>query len=312
MPDDVLFEKRPDGLALITLNRPDSLNAMGGQLMPLLATYLEQCAHDSAVRCVVLTGAGRAFCAGGDVKGMAQRPDAGLAQSSGGDPSTSSGQAPSASSGQAPKGMAQRPEPRDGSGGERARSIIGMLDEGLTVLREIQFRTSYVLHTMPKPTIAMVNGYAVGAGFSLALACDIRIASDQAKFGTAFRNVGLSGDFGGSFFLQRLVGSGKARELYFTAEILDAQEAHRLGIANRVVAHDQLADETLALGTKLASGPTAAYARMKENHNLATHVDLKTLLDHEALNMRLAGMSNDSREAVRAFVEKREPKFAGS
>ncbi len=279
MADDVLFEKRADGVALITLNRPDSLNAMGGELMPMLAQYLDQCLHDREVRAVVLTGAGRAFCAGGDVKAMGQRPASG-----GG----------------------------EGGDGGQPSSLIGALDEGVAGLREMHLRTSYVLHTMPKPTIGMVNGHAVGAGLSLALACDLRIASDRAKFGTAFRNVGFSGDFGGSHFLQRLVGSGKARELYFTAEIIDAEEALRLGIANRVVAHDALAEETLAFAAKLAAGPTAAYARMKENLNLAAHVDLKTLLDHEALNMRLAGMSTDSREAVRAFIEKREPKFQGS
>jgi 2-(1,2-epoxy-1,2-dihydrophenyl)acetyl-CoA isomerase len=279
MADDVLFEKRADGVALITLNRPDSLNAMGGQLMPMLARYLDQSARDREVRAVVLTGAGRAFCAGGDVKQMGQRPASG-----GG----------------------------DGGDGGAPPSIIGVLDEVVAGLRESQMDTSGVLHTMPKPTIAMVNGYAVGAGLSLALACDLRIASDQARFGTAFRNVGLSGDYGGSLFLQRLVGSGKARELYFTAEMVDAEEALRLGMVNRVVPHDQLETETLAFAAKLAAGPTATYARMKENLNLAAHVDLKTLMDHEALNMRLSGMSNDSREAVRAFIEKREPKFQGS
>jgi 2-(1,2-epoxy-1,2-dihydrophenyl)acetyl-CoA isomerase len=279
MADDVLFEKRADGVALITLNRPDSLNAMGGQLMPMLARYLDQSARDREVRAVVLTGAGRAFCAGGDVKQMGQRPASG-----GG----------------------------DGGDGGAPPSIIGVLDEVVAGLRESQMDTSGVLHTMPKPTIAMVNGYAVGAGLSLALACDLRIASNQARFGTAFRNVGLSGDYGGSLFLQRLVGSGKARELYFTAEMVDAEEALRLGMVNRVVPHDQLETETLAFAAKLAAGPTATYARMKENLNLAAHVDLKTLMDHEALNMRLSGMSNDSREAVRAFIEKREPKFQGS
>ena len=280
MADDVLFEKRADGVALITLNRPDSLNAMGGQLMPMLAQYLDQCRRDGDVRAVVLTGAGRAFCAGGDVKAMGRRPD--------------------------------NAESGDGSSGGQPASMISALDEGVAGLRESQLATSYVLHTMPKPTIGMINGHAVGAGFSLALACDMRIASDRAKVGTAFRNVGLSGDFGGSFYLQRLVGSGKARELYFTAEILDAEEALRVGIVNRVVPHDKLAEETLAFAAKLAAGPTRTFARMKENLNLATHVDLKALLDHEALNMRLSGMSNDSREAVRAFIEKRDPKFAGS
>jgi 2-(1,2-epoxy-1,2-dihydrophenyl)acetyl-CoA isomerase len=164
---------------------------------------------------------------------------------------------------------------------------------------------------MPKPTIAAVNGYAVGAGISLALAADMRVASEQAKFGTAFKNVGLSGDYGGSWYMQRLIGYGKTRELYFTAEIIDANEALRLGMVNKVVTHDSLMEEALALATKLASGPTRTYARMKENLNLAAHADLQTLLHHEALNMRLSGMSNDSREAVMAFIEKREPKFIG-
>jgi 2-(1,2-epoxy-1,2-dihydrophenyl)acetyl-CoA isomerase len=187
-----------------------------------------------------------------------------------------------------------------------------MLDPSVGILRESQMRTSYVLHTMPKPTIAMVNGYAVGAGLSLALACDLRIASEQAKFGTAFRNIALSGDFGGSYFLQRLAGMAKARELYFTAEIIDANEALRLGMVTRVVPHDQLADETLAFAAKLAAGPTATLARMKDNLNLAAHADLRTVLDQEGFNQRLTGMSNDSREAVKAFIEKRQPKFAGS
>ena len=278
MADDVLFEKRADGVALITMNRPDRMNAMGGELMPLLGEYLDQCAKDREVRAVVLTGAGRAFCAGGDVKEMGERP------ASGGS---------------------------DGDGG-RPRSLIGALDEGVAALREAQLRTSYVLHTMPKPTIAMVNGAAAGAGLSLALACDLRIASDQARFVTAFRNVGLSGDFGGSFYLTRLVGAGKARELYFTAEMLDAEAALRLGMVNRVVPHDQLATETLAFAAELAAGPTATFARMKQNFHLAEQGDLETLMDQEALNQRLTGMSNDSREAVRAFNEKREPKFAGS
>jgi len=277
MADDVLFDKRADGVALITLNRPDSMNAMGGQLMPMLGRYLEQCRWDREVRCVVLTGAGRAFCAGGDVKEMGRR----------------------------------RAPGEEGGDGGQPTSIIGAMDEAVAGLRESQYRSSYMLHTMPKPSIAMVNGYAVGAGLSLALAADLRIASDQARFGTAFRNVGLSGDFGGSFFLPRLVGMGKARELYLTAEMIDAEEALRLGMVNRVVPHDQLTEETFAFAAKLAAGPTGTYARMKQNLNLAQHVDLKTLLDYEALHMRLSGMSDDSREAVRAFIEKREPKFQG-
>ena len=274
MADDVLFEKRPDGVGLITLNRPDRLNAMGGQLMPMLTDYLDQCLRDREIRAVVLTGAGRAFCAGGDVKEMGPQKSS--------DESTAS------------------------------RSMVGGLDEGVAALREAQMGTSYVLHTMPKPTIAMVNGAAAGAGLSLALACDLRIVSDKAKFVTAFGNVGLSGDFGGSFYMTRLVGPGKARELYFTSEMVYAEEALKLGMVNRVVPHDKLTEETLALAAKLAAGPTTTFAHMKENFSLAEQGDLKALMDQEAFKQRLTSMTNDSREAVRAFNEKRDPMFTGS
>ena len=277
MSEDVLVEKRDDGIAKITLNRPDSLNAMGGQLMPMLAQALAEASTDRKVRCVVLTGAGRAFCAGGDVKGMAAGRDA-----------------------------------IGDNGASGASSAAAAFQRGVEELRRSQRDTSYMLHMMPKPTIAMVNGHAVGAGLSLALACDIRIASEQAKLGTVFRNVGFSGDFGGSYFLQRLVGIGKARELYFTGEILTADAAGNIGMVNRVVPHDRLEPETMALAGQLASGPTLAYARMKENLNRGEFCDLGTLLDQEALNMRLSGMTNDHREAAKAFVEKRQPTFSGN
>ncbi len=271
---DVLFEKRPNGVALITLNRPDSLNAMGGDLMPLLAQHLAESSGDDSVRCVVLTGAGRAFCAGGDVKAMAAARDI------------------------------------LGTGDQR-RSLAAEFARRVEGLRESQRRTSYALHTIPKPTIAMVNGHAVGAGLSLALACDLRVASDRAKFGTVFRNVGFSGDFGGSYYLPRLVGIEKARELYFTGRIIEADEALRIGMVSRVVPHDKLEEETMALASHLAGGPTLAYARMKENLNRSEHCDLLTLLDQEAINMTLSGTTKDHLEAARAFVEKRTPSFAG-
>ena len=277
MADDVLIEKH-DGIAKITLNRPESLNAMGGSLMAMLAGYLSDVSSDRSVRCVVLTGAGRAFCAGGDVKGMAAGRDT-VANPGGATPSES--------------------------------SAAAMMAAGIQGLRASQRATSLVLHTMPKPTIAMVNGHAVGAGLSLALACDIRVASENAKLGTIFRNVGFSGDFGGAYFLQKLVGMGKARELYFTGEVLKAADAMALGMVNRVVAHEKLEEETMALAAQLASGPTLAYARMKENLNRAEDCDLVTLLDQEALNMTLSGQTNDHREAAKAFVEKRTPTFKG-
>lgn len=272
---DVVFEKRPDGVGLITLNRPESLNAMGGQLIPMLGEYLSECAQDRDVRCVAVTGAGRGFCAGGDVKGMQVR-------------NTSTG----------------------GAGSEPPNPIMSM-ERSVNELRGWHNSTALLLHTMGKPTVALVNGVAAGAGMSVALSCDIRLASDTARFTTAFRNVGLSGDFGGSYFLQRLVGAGKARELYFSAEIINAQAALDLGIVNRVIPHDRFLDEGLAFCAKLAAGPTATYARMKANLELAERSTLQDVLDQEALNMRISGASKDSREAVRAFVEKRDPIFVG-
>lgn len=274
---DVLFEKRPDGVGLITLNRPESLNAMGGDLIPLLGHYLQECEKDREVRCVVLTGNGRGFCAGGDVKGMESRNERAVAS------------APS----------------------DAPRSFVPGLEHLIRGLRESHNETVLKMHTMAKPTVALVNGVAVGAGLGLALSCDVRIVSDKARFGTAFKNVGLSGDFGSTYFLPRLVGMGRARELYLTAEIFDARRALEIGIANRVVPHDQLMEEGLAFAAKLASGPTASYGRMKDNLSFGETSTLQELLDREALNMRLSGFSTDGKEAVRAFVEKREPNFIG-
>jgi 2-(1,2-epoxy-1,2-dihydrophenyl)acetyl-CoA isomerase len=274
---DVLFEKRPDGVAVITLNRPDSLNAMGGELMPLLSRHLQDCTTDPEVRCVILTGAGRAFCAGGDVKGMAARRD------------ILSG----------------------GGNGEKPLSPAAQFASGLAILRQSQRDTSFRLHTMPKVTIAMVNGHAVGAGLSLALACDIRIASDRAKLGTAFRNVGFSGDFGGSYFLTKMVGTEKARYMYYTGEIVEADQALQMGLVSKVFPHDDLMEETLKIAGHIASGPTLAYARMKENLNRAETADLATALDAEALNMALSGQTKDHMEAATAFVQKRKPVFTG-
>jgi len=264
MSEVVLYEQ--DGaVATITLNRPESLNAMNADLLNRLLELTTQAAEDPAVRCLVITGAGRAFCAGGDVKGMAAR--------------------------------------NEGGGGE---NLVGRAD----VLRR-QEEVSRLLYEMPKPTIAMVNGHAVGAGFSLALAADLRVASDQAKFGTAFARVGFSGDFGGTWLLQRLVGPSKAKELYFLADILDANQALQLGLVTKVVPHEALRDETMALAKRLASGPTLAYGRMKENFTFGATNTFADTLTKEAENQTLSGQTEDHKNAARAFVEKREPVFEG-
>jgi 2-(1,2-epoxy-1,2-dihydrophenyl)acetyl-CoA isomerase len=263
MAEDFL-EAVKDGVAVLTLNRPDRLNALSPRMLQGLLEALPRLAEDPAVGAVVLTGAGRAFCAGGDVKAMAEAREA--------------------------EGVTLE---------ERAQGLRSRME------------VSRWLHELPKPTIAMVRGAAAGAGLSLALACDLRIAGDSARFGTAFARVGYPGDFGGSFFLSALVGTAKARELYFTADLVDAAEAHRLGLVNRVVPDARLEDETLTLAARLARGPQIAYRYMKRNLNAAEHGTLAEVLDLEAWHQARCGLTEDHREAARAFVEKREPVFRG-
>ena len=259
-----LLEQVKDGVAVLTLNRPDRLNAMSRPMLDALLETLPRLAEDPAVGVVVLTGAGRGFCAGGDVKAMAEGNELG----------------------------GQTME-------DKAHSLRSRME------------TSRWLHEMPKPTIAMVRGPAAGAGLSLAMACDLRIAGDTARFGTAFARVGYSGDFGGSYFLTQLVGTAKARELYFTADLLDAAQALALGLVNRVVPDARLEEETMALATRLARGPRIAYRYMKRNMNAAESASLKDMLDLEAWHHTRTGMTEDHREAARAFVDKREPQFRG-
>jgi 2-(1,2-epoxy-1,2-dihydrophenyl)acetyl-CoA isomerase len=259
-----LLEAIKDGVAVLTLNRPERLNAMSRPMLDALLEALPRLAEDPEVGAVVLTGAGRGFCAGGDVKAMAEGQELG-----------------------------------GNTLEEKAQALRGRME------------VSRWLHELPKPTIAMVRGAAAGAGLSLAMACDMRIAGDSARFGTAFARVGYSGDFGGSFFLTQLVGTAKARELYFTADLLDAQQALALGLVNRVVPDARLEEETLELAGRLARGPRIAYRYMKRNMNAAEHGALKDLLDLEAWHHTRCGMTEDHREAARAFVEKREPVFRG-
>ncbi len=278
---DALYELRERGIAWITLNRPDTLNALSGEMQVLLAQVLGGAGRDPAVRVLVIIGAGRGFCSGGDVRSQVRRREL-------------SAEAAEQAAANAASGA---PLPAN-------------LEANVLDLQERQAAVSLAIRNLPKPVIASVNGAAAGAGMSIALACDIRIASEKARFTTAFRNVGLSGDYGGSYFLTRLAGDGVARELYFTGRAIDAEEALRVGIVNRVVGHDELEAETMALAHTIADGPVGVYARMKRNLNLAAHADLRTVLESEALNMMLSGIAPDAREAGRAFVEKRKPQFS--
>ena len=259
-----LIENVKDGVAVLTLNRPDRLNAMSRPMLDALLEALPRLAEDPAVGVVVLTGAGRGFCAGGDVKAMAEGNELG-------------GQT---------------------------------MEEKAQALRS-RMETSRWLPEMPKPTIAMMRGPAAGAGLSLAMACDLRVASDTARLGTAFARVGYSGDFGGSYYLTQLVGTAKARELYVTADLLDAPQALALGLVNRVVPDARLEEETMALASRLARGPRVALRYMKRNMNAAETASLKEMLDLEAWHHTRTGMTEDHREAARAFVDKREPHFKG-
>jgi 2-(1,2-epoxy-1,2-dihydrophenyl)acetyl-CoA isomerase len=247
------------------------MNALSPPMVSGLLDELHAAAHDAAVGAIVLTGTGRGFCAGGDVTRMRDRNE------------SSAGENPA-------QGF---------EFGERIAQT--RRTEEVTVL----------LHEMPRVTIAAVNGAVAGAGLGLCLSCDIRIAADTARFGTAFARVGYSGDWGGSYFLTQLVGPAKARELYFSAELIDAAEALRLGLVSRVVPAATLLEEAHSYAKKIAAGPRVAFAYMKGNLNAAMHADLRTILDREAVGQALTSMTEDHKEAVKAFLDKREPRFRG-
>ncbi len=255
------------GVLTLTMNRPEARNALTLPMIEALSRQLAAAELDPAVKCIVLTGAGKGFCAGGDVKGMAARGDGTVGNNS--------------------------------------------IDGAIHRQRVNQRATAGKLYKMPKPTIAALPGAAAGAGFSLALACDLRIMASNAILTTAFARVGFSGDYGGSFFLTQLVGTAKARELYYLSERVGADEAMRLGLANWVCAPEELAAKTREIALRLASGPTIAYRYMKENLNRAIAGEVDDCLDLEVTHHVHCGQTEDHREATKAFVAKREPVFTG-
>jgi 2-(1,2-epoxy-1,2-dihydrophenyl)acetyl-CoA isomerase len=263
MPD--LLKAIDAGVLVLTMNRPEAMNALSPDMMREMQAALDAAATDPEIGCVVLRGAGpKAFCAGGDVKAMA-------------------------------------------SGGRLKGASIETKSADLRA----RMRTAELLHEMGKPTIAMVNGVAAGAGLSLALACDMRFVGKSARMTSAFAKVGGSGDFGSHYFLHKLVGTGKARELYFTSAILKAEEIDRLGLANRLVADEELEAETMAFARNLAAGPRLAWWHVKRNMKVAEEGTLAQALDCEAIGMSRTFDTEDHKEAARAFVEKRKPAFKG-
>ncbi len=262
-----LIAKIENNVGYLIMNRPEARNAMSSDMNGALQEKIAEFELDEEVRCVVLTGAGNAFCAGGDVKGMNAKNE-----------------------------------------GDSEKDTI---DKAIHRQRDNQRGTSGKLYKMPKPTIASLPGAAAGAGLSYALSCDLRIMSSTAFMTTAFAKVGFSGDYGGTYFMSQLIGSAKARELYFLSDRVSAEEALSLGLTNWVVDADNLEAKTKEIAEQLATGPSVAYRYMKENLNRAMNGDVDECLDLEATHHVHCGQTTDHKNAVKAFVEKQQPKFSG-
>ena len=258
----LVLETREGAVVTLTLNRPDRLNALNVELGAALVAALRRVGEDDSVRVVVLTGAGRAFCAGGDVGQIREA---------------------------------------------RARNAGHELEALLRGGKEIVL----TICGMPKPVLAAVNGPAAGAGMNLALACDLRMASDAAMFGQNFAKVGLFPDFGGTYFLPRLAGTGQAAELFYTGEMIPAAEALRIGVVNRVVAAEKFAEEVRATAARLAAAPPLAMRAMKRSLFGATLEELARVLEEEIEQQVKCFNSEDGAEGLNAFFEKRKPVFKG-
>jgi enoyl-CoA hydratase/carnithine racemase len=261
---ELLCEIR-DRVALITLNRPEARNALSDRLTPALRRMIKQCGDDPKIGALLITGAGNAFCAGGDVKGM---------------------------------------------GGNSTKAEVAF-EERVADLRTKQRTLTGVLVAVRKPTIAALPGPAAGAGLALALACDIRIASESTIMTTGYSRIGLTGDYGIAWLLTRLVGTSRARELMFMSERIDVRRCEALGLVNRVVSDAELRETAFVLARSLADGPSIALAYMKDNLDHAVTSDFLDSMDQEAENMVRSARTTDHEEAVRAFIDKRKPVFSG-
>lgn len=248
-----IIVENEDGVAKITLNRPEVLNALDTEIVNELKTAIKNVGEDESVRAVVITGTGRGFCSGADL----------------------------------------------GASGD----VVTGLSEVHTIIKGIT--------NMEKPVVALINGAAAGAGLDLAMACDIRIASEKAKLSEIFVKRGLLPDCGGTYFLPRLVGLSKAKELIFTGEIIDAKEAERIGLVNKVVSAEELESTGMEMARKLAKGPTLAIGKAKIAINRAVATNLDSALKDAFNAMSFILGTEDALEGVMAFVEKREPKFKG-
>lgn len=256
-----------NGIATVTFNRPEKRNALSDELTPALRRVLPLLEARKDVRCIVITGAGNAFCAGGDVSQMGPGQLSGEQESS--------------------------------------------LEDKIRDLQHKQRTLTLRLFELKTPTIAALPGAAAGAGFSIALACDLRIACESAFVTTGFGRIGLSGDYGGSWLLTRLVGPAVAKDLYFTGRRVSSAEGLALGIFNSVSPDDEFASRVGALAEQVAAGPPIALGYMKEHLNRASSMDLASVLDMEAEHLMRCAQTEDHDEAVAAFMAKREPVFRG-
>jgi enoyl-CoA hydratase/carnithine racemase len=257
----VLLYEIQDGVATITLNRPERRNAFTLEMLDLWVEALRDARTNEAVQVVVVTGAGQAFCSGGDVGGMASRGEL--------------------------------------SGLEHKRAL------------ELVHRIPLALEELDKPVIGAINGAAIGAGCDMALMCDLRFMAEDARLSEGYVRVGLIPGDGGTYFLPRLVGTAKALELLWTGDFVDAQEALRLGIVNRVVPADELLPAVYELAGRLAKGPAVAIRTIKRAVYQGTRMDLRTHLDLISSHMSFIRQTEDHREGARAYVEKRPPEFRG-
>ena len=258
----VILESKHDGIATLVMNRPDRLNALNNELAAALNKALGRIAADETIRVVVITGAGRAFCAGGDLGALGKGHQTGA-----------------------------------------THELEPLLRAGMQMVLKMR--------TMPQPVIAAVNGAAAGAGMNVALAADIRIAAEEATFGQNFAKVGLFPDYGGTYFLPQLVGPAKAAEFFYTGEMIDAKTALSLGLVNHVVPGAQLETEVRTLAQKIAQGPPLAIRAVKKKLFASEKEELARALDNEVREQVRCYLSEDCKEGIRAFFEKRAPQFRG-
>jgi 2-(1,2-epoxy-1,2-dihydrophenyl)acetyl-CoA isomerase len=275
MSEAITWALADSGVLTLTIDRPEVKNAIDTAGQSLLVRLLVDAARHPRVKVVVLTGTGAAFCTGADVRSMGA------------------------------------PDPHDAIAQQFGQTELWQAHEARVDRLRRLAEASFLLHDMGKPTLAKLRGPVAGLGFSLALACDFRLAADNAFFVSSFAKIGTPGDYGGSYFLTQLVGPSKAKEIYMFSDRVGASEALALGMVNRVVADAELDAATDAFALRLANGPALALRAIKENVHAAAHQTLQQVLDLEARNMIRCRLSEDCKEALAAFQQKREPRFEG-